>query len=73
MISVHIADQLRGVYMDLTDLSETVSGDGVFYFWSIDVLLTNFYNKLYLCVCEDAGVSPMYNSSINLGRLLQSS
>ena len=44
------------MFIDLTGLTEIESG---ILFWSVGVLLTNAY-KLYLSVCEDAGVSPAY-------------
>ena len=58
MGSVDIADQLRGVYR-LDRFVRNRKWWWSILFWSLGVLLTNAY-KLYLSVCENAGVAPTY-------------
>ena len=62
MEDVDIADQLRtrGVYqMDIWVRNRKWWWSMLF--WSLGVLLTNAYNKVYLSkLCKEEGVEPMY-------------
>ena len=58
MGSVDVADQLWGVYR-LDRFVRNKKWWWSILFWSLGVLLTNGY-KLYLSVCENAGVAPTY-------------